>query len=560
MGYDYSGNGNHFTATNISVSAGYGNDSLEDTPTNNACVMNDVDLHNATITNGGLQMTQASDPCRARGTHGMPPNTGKYYYEMTVQAGDSYTFGLKGTLKLGSGTSGNEDRYTYYGHNGYKQDPSSSASYGATYTAGDTVSILYDSDSGEVYFYKNGASQGLAFTGINDTTYLPYVYLDNYGTTPIVHWNFGQRPFAYTPPTGAKGLGGKYNVTPVPAGVVRPERHFECLTYTGNGSNGHKITGLEFKPDLVWFKCRSESQNHDLYDSVRGGNKRLIPNGTDTESSYSNLIQSFDEDGVTLGTAQEMNKNSATYVAWCWKAGGAAVANTDGTLNSQVSVNEEAGFSIVSWTSTGTTGSTIGHGLGKKPDWILLKGRNTSEAQPWRVYHKYLGATQSLMLDSSNTAATQTGVWNDTEPTSSVFTVGSFGSTNENGKNYIAYCWNEVPGYSKFGSYTGNGSTDGTYVHLGFRPAWLIIRVLSNGFDWVLQDNKRSPTNLCDNKLNPDSSAAEQTDYDKLDMLSNGFKPRVSDAGVNANGSSYVYFAFAERPTGTFFGLDANAR
>ena len=221
IGLDRSGNGHHFNnVSGIQVSAGTGNDSLEDTPTNNFCTLNTEDQYQTSIQNGCLTVTQAADPCRVRGTMIMKPNTGKWYYEMTVGSGASYIFGMKSTLRLGSGTSGDEGEICYYGHNGNKNignddGSTTSSSYGATYTAGDTVAILYDSDSGEVYFYKNNTSQGLAISGINSETYQPYTYLDNYGTTPIVHFNFGQRPFKYTPPTGARGLSSKIFPSPV---------------------------------------------------------------------------------------------------------------------------------------------------------------------------------------------------------------------------------------------------------------------------------------------------------------------------------------------------------
>ena len=273
-------------------------------------------------------------------------------------------------------------------------------------------------------------------------------------------------------------------------------------------------------------------------------------------------MSSFNDSGFTVqeaGGNNATNDDGSTFLAWCWKAGGAAVANTDGTLNSQVSVNEEAGFSIVSWTSTGTTGSTIGHGLSKKPDWIILKSRNTSESQPWRVYHKYLGATKSIHLNDNSTPASQTGVWNDTEPTSSVFTVGSFSSTNENTKNYIAYCWHEVTGYSKFGNYTGNGSTDGTYVPLGFRPAFLIIRRTDSGNNWRTFDASRSTFNEVDKRLYLDTSNDESTGSD-IDFLSNGFKLRNTDNGMNTSSGTYAYMAFAEQPSTTPFDTFSNAR
>ena len=567
LGYDYSGNGNHWTLHNMSVTNNYNVNFTSDTPTSNFCVMSNIDKYNATITNGGLEMTQASDPCRARGTHAMPPNTGKYYYEMEVQAGASYIFGMKSTLRLGSGTSGDEGEICYYGHNGNKNigntdGSTTSSSYGATYVAGDTVAILYDSDSGEVYFYKNNTSQGLAISGINSETYQPYTYLDNYGTTPIVHFNFGQRPFKYTPPTGARGLSSKIFPSPVPAGVVNPRRHFDSLLYTGNGSDGHKITGLEFKPDLVWFKMRSSTANHDLYDSVRGGNKRLIPNDTSGESTYSNLIQSFNEDGVTLGTSQEMNKNSETFVAWCWKAGGAAVTNTVGNISAQVSANDEAGFSIITYTGDGNTSGNVGTGLRSTQPlaWAIVKRRdNTSD---WQVghhgsgngvnfaYHTNLNDYSAVSGSTPYHMATQSATNGDR------LYLAEGGLTSS--ATYVAYVWQERPGYSKFGRYKGNGSSDGTMIYLGFKPAYFVLKGVHDD-SWYVYDNKRDPINPVDREFNFHNTQTEASSHD-IDFVSNGVKMRNSNSSWNYNNYTYMYMAFAEQPSGTMFGLDANAR
>ena len=569
LGYDYSGNGNHWTLTNMSVANGADVNFTSDTPTSNFCVMSDVDKHNATIRNGGLEVMQASDPCRARGTHVMSPNTGKYYYEMEVQTGSSYVFGMKSTLRLGSGTSGNEGRYGYYGHNGNKNDASSSTSYGATYGGGDKVAILYDSDSGEVYFYKNGTSQGLAFTGVNTTDYQPFVYLDNYGTAPIVHFNFGQRPFAYTPPTGARGLSSKIFPTPVPAGIVRPQRYFDSILYTGNGST-QSPSGLEFTPDFVWIKARSVGHHHAWFDSVRGVSKVMYSSARNEEGSYSGLLTSFHRGGFTVGNYDDENQNGTTYVAWCWKAGGAAVTNSDGNITSSVSANQEAGFSVATYTGSTASGAlTVGHGLGRKPAWVIIKRRNGGN-HDWIIGHEGLAtnafANNKFLKFETNGTFTNSQVFG-AEPTTTVtqiVTDGSSGATNlTSSGTYVMYSWAEIPGYSKFGSYIGNGSTDGTYVHLGFRPA-LIITKKTGTDSWQLWDNKRDPHNLMHHRLFANESSSESTSEDssssQLDFCSNGFKWRGSSNDTNGNGDTYIYSAFAERPSGTRFGLDANAR
>ena len=579
LGKDTSGNNLNFNVYNFSVSAGSDNDSMIDTPTNNfPTLAGDIDDSGNGPTDGNLKGGTAGTSGWRHTRSTVPlPSSGKWYWEYKVP--DASADGSNGwitgiaysnlgfTQDINSNSTGLYGRQTDSKYNNSSGSPVTNSHFTSP-SNNDILQFAYDADSQTLFTGRNNTWELSAnpSTGANPNwtgvASGGFPMVGSYGSSRYVIINLGQQGFSYTPPTGYRSLSSKNRATPVTAEMTRPQRHFESLIYTGNGSNGNKITGLEFKPDLVWIKCRSETQNHDWYDSVRGGNKRLIPNDSTNESSYSNLIQSFNEDGVTLGTAQEMNKSSATYVAWCWKAGGAAVSNSDGSITSSVSANTQAGFSIVSYAGNGTDGATVGHGLGATPQWVMIKDRTTS-ARDWIIHHPSLDSGKTIFLNSNGTQLTNGGGTATNFNNSTIrLDSGSGGliGINHSGDNYMAYCWTEIPGYSKFGGYTGNGSTDGTFVHLGFKPAWLMIKVLSNGFNWVLQDNKRSPTNLCDNKLNPDSSAAEQTDYDKLDMLSNGFKPRVSDAGVNANGSSYIYFAFAERPTGTIFGLDANAR
>ena len=560
LGYDYSGNGNHWTLTNMSVTNNYNVAFTSDTPTNNFCTMNNVDNDNITCTNGGLELTQANTGvgCRIRGTQAMPPNTGKYYYEMEIQTGSSYVFGIKGVERLGSHTSGNEGRYGYYGHNGNKSDESGSSSYGATYTAGDTVAILYDSDSGEVYFYKNNTSQGLAFTGVNDKTYLPFVYLDNYGTNPVVHVNFGQRPFKYTPPTGAQKLSSKNLATANAAGIVKPQRHFGVLSWTGNDSS-QTIDGLEFTPDFVWIKGRRSGEHHFLTDVIRGAGLRLQTSSSNVESDRSSEVTSFVRGGFTIaGTHNEINGGGVNIIGMCWKAGGAAVSNSDGSITSQVSANQEAGFSIVTFSITSNAVYTVGHGLGKAPQWIMMKARNTTNN--WDCYHVSVGNTKRIKMNDEVVPEDYTEPWNDTTPTSSVFTsTGSW--LGGNGTNCVAYCWTEIPGYSKFGEYVGNGSSDGPYVHLGFKPAFIIYKKVAGGSDnWEMQNTTIDTVNPVNESMYPNTSGAQSTGRN-VDFLSNGFKIRNANGNTNEGRSyTYIYMAWAERPSGTIFGLDANAR
>ena len=270
-------------------------------------------------------------------------------------------------------------------------------------------------------------------------------------------------------------------------------------------------------------------------------------------STVTGYLSSFDENGFSIGGNNFVNDNGQDYVAWCWKAGGAAVANTSGSINSQVSVNQTAGFSIVSYTGNNTAGATIGHGLGKKPSFIIVKETYSpgNVSSNWQVYHSSLGATQRIQLSLSDAADTTSNIWNDTEPTSDVFSIGNSGAVSENSGTYIAYCWAEIEGYSKFGKYNGNGNSDGAFVYLGFRPAWVLIkRTTTDGYYWTLFDNARKPTNPVNHTLNPDQVNAEVTDggNGQIDFLSNGFKCRNTDGGINSDGVTYIYMAFAESP------------
>jgi hypothetical protein len=327
--------------------------------------------------------------------------------------------------------------------------------------------------------------------------------------------------------------------------TIVPSEHFNTVTYTGNGGT-QSITGVGFQPDFSWIKVRATG-THQLTDSVRGVTKNLFSNQTLAEYTETNTIQSFDSDGFTLGSEARSNGNGSDFVAWCWKAGGAAVTNTDGTITSQVSANTEAGFSIVSYTGNQTSGATVGHGLAQKPDFIISKSRGNVNG--WPVYHKSIGATQFLRLNQTTQAQSSVFPWNNTEPNSNVFTLNNNDENNTSGQPIIAYCFAEVEGFSNFGSYVGNGST--TNVVIGFEPAFLIVRRTDSGDNWLVFDNKRSPSSPVNLALVPNNSAAEEIGNlgDGFTFLENGFNVVSTDSGVNANGGSYLYMAFAADPT-----------
>jgi hypothetical protein len=342
-----------------------------------------------------------------------------------------------------------------------------------------------------------------------------------------------------------------------------PTIYFNTLLYTGN-STARSLTGVGFQPDWVWIKSRSNTYHHELYDVVRGVQKGLNSNRTDLEETRSGLT-SFDSDGFSIGTAGRENNNGDTQVAWNWKAGTSftndASATGVGTIDSSGSTNQTAGFSIVSWTGTGSAG-TIAHNLGSVPEWYLLKVRSGA-TNNWGVYHHKSNANPeqyALYLDSTSAATDDSGLANDTAPTSTVFSVTSGNYGNANGYTYIGYFFSEVKGYSKFGSYTGNGNANGPYVHVGFKPAFVITKKISGTSPWGIHDNKRDPFNEVDELLEADSNAALSDSTYGRDYLSNGFKIRTSSSGVNGSGDTFVYMAFAENPFVNSNGVPNNAR
>jgi hypothetical protein len=331
--------------------------------------------------------------------------------------------------------------------------------------------------------------------------------------------------------------------------INKPGLHFNTKLYAGNGS-ARSITGVGFQPDWCWFKNRDTTNGHSLFDAVRGATKNLISNSNAAESTSSNGLTAFASDGFSVGTDGDVNGNGNNIVSWNWKAaGGSGSSNTDGSINTiSTSVNTTAGFSICKWTGTGSAG-TIGHGLSAVPKMIICK--NTDTTVNWIVYHNGLDASapQNKYIELNATTALQDyPMWNDTAPTSSVFSVGSDIATNKSGSPMIAYCFAEKRGYSKFGSYIGNGNANGSFVHTGFKPAWLLVkRAVGGTQDWQQFDNKINPHNVATLCMRPNQNNGEQTG-NAMDLLSNGFKNRLSGSSVNTAGDTYIYMAFAEEP------------
>jgi len=338
--------------------------------------------------------------------------------------------------------------------------------------------------------------------------------------------------------------------------IDNPGLFFNTITYSGNGSNPRTLTGVGFQPDWVWQKNRTDSNGHTLADAVRGANKTLSSDGTGAEvtDKSDGHLDAFTSDGFTVGAGSSsdarVNDGSHTYVAWNWLAGGSTSSNSDGDITSTVSVNTIAGFSIVSYTGTGSN-ATVGHGLGVAPSLIINKCR--SATQNWATYHAGIGATKAVFLDGTDAATTSSSYFNDTAPTSSVFTVGNSGDTNKSSQTHISYCFAEKQGYSKFSTYEGNGNADGTFVYTGFRPAFVITKRADTGGDnWHILDNKRDIDNPAEQVLQTNDAGAEATtSTSKIDFLSNGFKLRGTGASINTSGLTYIYIAFAEHPFAT---------
>jgi len=578
LGKDRSGNDNNFTPSNFSVAAGVGNDSLLDTPTNNFCTLNPLrrQVHNCVLSNGNLKATGPNENYPgATGTIAL--SSGKWYYEFVMN-----TYANPGSDPMvgicrNSYISGGAGRIVYRAGGNYITAAPSEPSDPASFAVGDIIGVALDLDdaAGKIRFYKNGSLQPILANGDLDDVksdlsistlggVFPYVQMYNGDVCTI---NFGQTPFIHTPPSGHKKITSNNLLNHSLPSIINPKKHFETLTYTGNGATNN-ITSLEFQPDFVWIKAREDAHHHTLHDSVRGPNKQLYSNLNNGEHTHTVFLTSFLYNGFTLGDNSSgtgaTNVNGRPYVAWCWKAGGAAVSNTNGNITSSVSVNEEAGFSIVSYTGNGSNGQTVGHGLTQAPQWILLKARDAT--QNWRVWHHKLAADGSkrLILDSNNAMA-DASFLNDTAPTSTVFTLGNADDAfNANGAKFIVYCWYEIPGYSKFGSYNGNGNSDGPFVYTGFKPGFIMFKNATSTTNWEMYDTARpyAEYNPALRPLYANHNYVEEThaSYPALDILSTGFKVRSNWEEFNKNGDTITYAAFAEKPSNTPFGTEPSAR
>ena len=580
LGKDTSGNGNNCTPSNFSVTADHTNDSMLDTPTNNYCTMSQNYRYRSGITvrYGNLRCIGSnSGESHVFGT--LAVNKGKWYYEVTKLTNtDTTKYGFVGTKFLYSKNSGDigiqsgnaadgtgmywDSRQYLYGMSG-----SEYTELGG-YTTDDVLGVAFDVDKNTFYWAKNGtwlnSADPAAGTGgyvpndINGThvagdDYVPYFGGSNGGEHA---YNFGQQGFKYTPPAGFRAINSKNLASPEPAGVIRPQRHFGILNWNGNDGS-QTIDGLEFTPDFVWIKARRSGEHHFLTDVVRGAGKRLQTSSANPESDRSSEVTSFVRGGITVsGTHNEINGGGVNILAMCWKAGGAAVSNNDGSVTSTISANQEAGFSIVQFESQTTNiDITVGHGLGKKPAfWMWKSIDNTID---WYNYHQSIGYDGWINMSSASGSTTGNDAAWKAEPTSTVLTHGS-GLMNQN--TIIMYVWAEIKGYSKFGVYQGNGnSTHGTYVECGFKPAFIIYKKTSGSDYWEMQNNIIDTYNPVNESLFPNRSDAQSTGR-KVDFLANGFIHRNGNGNTNEDGHTYIFMAWAEHPGENQFGVTPHGK
>jgi hypothetical protein len=564
LGKDYSGNGNNWTPNGFLVSAGVNNDSLVDSPTSygtdtgvggtvrgNYCTMNPLS-NSGTLTNGNLDFVANASSTSKSIFATLGVSSGKWYWEMTVTTtGNSYYPGLgieTNTAASPDVQSGDTASGYMYLASGQKYNNGTLVSVaGGSFSNGDVIGVALDMDGGTIAVYKNNTSIGQLYSGITGTA-RPVVV--GSGSTAGT-MNFGQRPFAYTAPSGFKALCTQNLPTPTIGATTATQagKYFDTSLYTGTGSTLAVTNSGGFQPDWVWIKCRSVAYNHALFDVLRGVNKVLISSTTDPEATETaGSLSAFNSNGFTLasGTASyaATNVSGQTFVGWQWKANGSGSSNTAGSITSTVSANTTSGFSVVTYTGQSGAG-TVGHGLGSIPKMMIVKRR--SAADTWRVYHATIGNTRFLNLNETAAAGTASTVWNNTTPTSSVFSIGTDSAVNGSTSTYVAYCFADVEGYSKIGSYDGNGSADGPFVFTGFRPAFVLTKRTDSTSDWQLMDDARDTFNVANKGLFPNISVAETTGYNK-DFLSNGFKIRDSGSSLNASGGTFIYMAFAENP------------
>ena len=584
---DQSGNNNDFISHNLTES-----DVMLDTPSNNFPTLNplgrpgfgDGDARGlATLTSSALRF----DTVASQDTYLAAPasidlgSSGKWYAEFycdTHAGNGSLALGITFDFPLNfylSHQPGEDDNTWGYNSAGSVTNNNSAVSgtY-ASYGKDDIVQIAVDLDNDKFYVAKNNSWQEqdpANGNGISISAYAGKMCMITCGATNANQkagtWNFGQDSsfsgrrtpqangsydFFYAPPTGYQAICTKE----LPA-VIKPKENFNVLTYTGTGSsNAQTAPGITGGVDFLWTKCRSHTKQHILVDDIRGGNNNLMSDSSEAENNNANRSITLGDNSFTLNSdSGHLNENSKTYVSWMWKANGSGSSNTTGDINSTVSANAAAGFSIVSYTGNGSADQTVGHGLSKAPEWILVKNRVDDDN--WCVFvnsssdtnlNNTSDATDFLRLDTNIATGDDADRWNDTVPTTSVFTVDTDNQVNGDGNAMIAYCFHDVDGYAKVGAYRATANaTHGPFVHCGFRPAFIMIKQVSNAGSWYMYDQEREGYNVDNDSLVADATSVEATDND-LDILSNGFKIRTAESERNASGQRFFFYAVAEFP------------
>jgi len=583
LGDDTSGNTNDFTSSGLTSS-----DQMIDTPTNNFATLNPlVAASNTTYSEGNLKLySSANSHKNNKGTIQIP-NSGKWYYEFAHYGSTVEQYGIVASDSPTGTTWAGTSNSVFFHASGQLYVNGSSSSYGSSLSSGDIVQVAIDFDNGKFWAGKNGTwfNSGNPATGTNagtssitDDVYVPHTRAYYSGSYLVA--NFGQDSsfagnktrqgntdengigdFYYAPPSGYLALCTANLPEPTigPNSDTLSDENFNTVLYTGNGTT-NAISGVGFQPDLVWLKNRNygAGTNHVLIDAIRGASNGLASNLTNGVFPTTGNFSSINSDGFTVdGTTHDYNYTTDSFVAWNWKANGSGVSNTDGSITSTVSANQDAGFSIVSYTGNGTSGATVGHGLTSSPDLIILKNRDDG-LYNWRVFHSSLSAGYNMSINTTSAAYASGNGGYISSVSSSVFTLTNAGSggsaaVNDNGDNIIAYCFTEVEGFSKFGGYTGNGSSDGPFIWTGMRPAWVMVKRTDSTSNWFIYDSIRNTYNVANLKLYADQSLAENgvtgetTSTNNIDILSNGFKMRSAN-GSNASGGSYIFVAFAEMP------------
>jgi len=563
IGADTSGKTSHLTSAGIVVS----DCNMPDSPENNFCTMNTNDtVGGITFTEGNLKLSSVGDNECVRGT--MAVSSGKWYWEVrpTIAASFIGVKHMNGYHEIKHWENG--QGISYYSSNGNKYAINGGESYGDAYSSGEIIGLALDMDGQTLTYYNEGVSQGaIDFSSRSEYTLLaPAVsaaqnaaaYTMNFGAdstfvgTETATSNAdenGHGTFNMAVPTGYLALCTANFPEPTigPGSAKQANDYFETVLYEGDGST--QDIAVNFKPDFTWIKNRDATDEHQLFDSNRGVTKVIESSTTAAEATNDDTLTAFISSGFSLGDDVTVNTNDESYVAWNWKAnGGTATATISESGNNpaaSVQANPTAGFSLITYTGTGATG-TIAHGLGVVPKWMLIKNRDATDN--WAVY--YGDNTDYIILNTTAATADSANWWNDTSPTSSVFTVNTDHSVNADGEKYVAYVFAEIEGYSKIGSYKGNGAADGAFVYLGFSPAFVLIKNTADTDNWYLADDVRNTANPIVQILNPNRNAVEYTTgSNKINFTATGFKCIDAASGdTNINNELYVYIAFARSP------------